>query len=115
MALKVGRERCVLSASEVLCLCFALALADENSTAQSGFEYHKEVWPPDWHDGLTMLLASLGLILAASGGIGGGGVLVPLFMLALEHNRCLYMASVKLGTPLSPLSIIDLDIVMLYS
>lgn len=30
-----------------------------------------------------VLLASLGLIVAASGGIGGGGILVPLFMLAL--------------------------------
>ncbi len=34
-----------------------------------------------------MLLASLGLIVAASGGIGGGGILVPLFMLVLERCR----------------------------
>ena len=33
---------------------------------------------------LQMVLASLGLIVAASGGIGGGGILVPLFMLVLE-------------------------------
>jgi len=36
---------------------------------------------------LQMVLASLGLIVAASGGIGGGGILVPLFMLVLELRR----------------------------
>lgn len=35
------------------------------------------------HDGLTIGLASIGLMIAASGGIGGGGILVPLFMLVL--------------------------------
>ena len=34
--------------------------------------------------GAKILLASLGLVVAASGGIGGGGILVPLFMLALD-------------------------------
>ncbi|CAK9087357.1 Sulfite exporter TauE/SafE family protein 2 [Durusdinium trenchii] len=62
-------------------------LLQMSSSRESGFEYHKEPFPPDWrHDGLTVLLASLGLIVAASGGIGGGGILVPLFMLALEFK-----------------------------
>ena len=53
-------------------------------------------WDPTIHDfvplllPLQMVLASLGLIVAASGGIGGGGILVPLFMLVLElcPRRC---------------------------
>ena len=54
-----------------------------NKTAGS-FGYHKPVFPMDWkHDGLTVTLAVLGLMIAASGGIGGGGILVPIYMLAL--------------------------------
>eukprot|EP00931_Biecheleriopsis_adriatica_P020952 TRINITY_DN13850_c0_g1_i5.p1 TRINITY_DN13850_c0_g1~~TRINITY_DN13850_c0_g1_i5.p1 ORF type:complete len:562 (-),score=104.99 TRINITY_DN13850_c0_g1_i5:52-1716(-) len=66
-----------------------LNTSQENALASSrfGFEYHKEPFPLDWrHDGLTVLFASIGLIIAASGGIGGGGILVPLFMLALEFK-----------------------------
>jgi len=48
------------------------------------FDYHKDLFPMDLvHDGLTIGLASIGLMIAASGGIGGGGMLVPLFMLVL--------------------------------
>ncbi|CAJ1334122.1 unnamed protein product [Effrenium voratum] len=66
-----------------------------------GFEYHKEPFPLDWrHDGVSLLLASLGLIVAASGGIGGGGILVPLFMLALESSS----RSTPLHSPISPFS-----------
>uniref|UniRef100_A0A7S4PTR2 Membrane transporter protein n=1 Tax=Alexandrium monilatum TaxID=311494 RepID=A0A7S4PTR2_9DINO len=51
------------------------------------FDYHKPAFPLDWHhDGLTILFSSLGLIIAASGGIGGGGILVPLFMLLLKFR-----------------------------
>lgn len=50
----------------------------------SGFDYHKPAFPLDWgHDGITVLLASIGLIIAASGGIGGGGILVPIFIMVL--------------------------------
>jgi len=48
------------------------------------FAYHKPLLPMDWrHDGASLALAVLGLVIAASGGIGGGGILVPLFMLVL--------------------------------
>eukprot|EP00435_Cladocopium_sp_Y103_P032780 s324_g8.t1 len=64
-----------------------VASLPSGSTLSGGFDYHKEPFPLDWrHDGLTILLASLGLVVAASGGIGGGGILVPLFMLALEFK-----------------------------
>jgi len=53
-------------------------------SADLRFQYHKAAFPLDWHhDGLSFLLASVGLIIAASGGIGGGGILVPLFILVL--------------------------------
>lgn len=35
---------------------------------------------------MTAILAALGLIVAASGGIGGGGILVPLFIVALDFK-----------------------------
>lgn len=50
----------------------------------SSFDYHKGLFPLDWRtDGVTILLACIGLMIAASGGIGGGGILVPLYMLQL--------------------------------
>lgn len=54
--------------------------------AQS-FSYHKEPFPLNWEqDGRTIALASIGLVIAASGGIGGGGILVPLFILVLGFH-----------------------------
>jgi len=58
-----------------------------NDTEMGSFSYHKPPFPLDWeHDGRTIIFASLGLIIAASGGIGGGGILVPLFMLLLKFK-----------------------------
>lgn len=48
------------------------------------FDYHKDLFPLDLHhDGFTCLIAGVGLVIAASGGIGGGGILVPIYMLVL--------------------------------
>jgi len=45
------------------------------------------VWPLAWDpDGHTIILAALGLMIAAGGGIGGGGILVPLYMLVLHFR-----------------------------
>ena len=44
---------------------------------------HKPLWPLNWRDISTFIVAILALFIAAGGGIGGGGVLVPLFILAL--------------------------------
>lgn len=44
---------------------------------------HKDLWPLDWRDVVTFVVAVLALFIAAGGGIGGGGVLVPLFILVL--------------------------------
>jgi len=58
---------------------------DDEDRGRRDFDYHKEAWPLVFNpDGLTFLLASLGIIIAAAGGIGGGGILVPLYMLVLR-------------------------------
>ena len=42
---------------------------------------HKSLFPLNFEDVVGTILVSLGLLIAASGGIGGGGILVPLFIL----------------------------------
>jgi uncharacterized membrane protein YfcA len=44
---------------------------------------HKPLPPLDSTDKLGFLLAALGLVIAAGGGIGGGGVLVPIYILVM--------------------------------
>lgn len=50
----------------------------------SDFAYHKDLLPLDSWDGAAAVFASLGLIIAAGGGIGGGGILVPIYILVLS-------------------------------
>lgn len=44
---------------------------------------HKPFWPLDWRDLVGYGFAALSLFIAAGGGIGGGGILVPLYILVL--------------------------------
>lgn len=46
-------------------------------------EDHKRFFPLDRRDGLAAAFAALALFIAAGGGIGGGGVLVPIFIIVL--------------------------------
>lgn len=48
---------------------------------------------------MTLVLATLGLIIAAVGGIGGGGVMVPLYTLVLRFTP-------KYAVPLSNITIL---------
>ncbi|KAL3803860.1 hypothetical protein HJC23_004022 [Cyclotella cryptica] len=45
--------------------------------------HHKPLLPLSPNDHLGFLLATLGLMIAAGGGIGGGGVLVPIYILIM--------------------------------
>ena len=45
---------------------------------------HKPLFPFSTRDALGFFLASLGLMMAAGGGIGGGGILVPIYILVLQ-------------------------------
>lgn len=47
---------------------------------------HKPLFPLNYRDGLALVFASVALFVAAGGGIGGGGVLVPLFILGLRKS-----------------------------
>lgn len=49
-------------------------------------EEHKPLFPLDWTDYLGFVCASFGLMLAAGGGIGGGGMLVPLYILIMGFS-----------------------------
>ena len=47
---------------------------------------HKNLIPLNDSDMIGSLLVILGLMLAASGGIGGGGILVPLLIIVFKFN-----------------------------
>jgi hypothetical protein len=49
---------------------------------QQGDGSHKPLWPLDARDGSALVLATLGLVIAAGGGIGGGGPWWCLFKVA---------------------------------
>ena len=47
---------------------------------------HKDLFPPDKSDVLGFICATLGLMVAAGGGIGGGGILVPILILVMGFS-----------------------------
>jgi hypothetical protein len=49
--------------------------------------HHKLLWPLNAQDAVVFLGASVIIFLAAGAGIGGGSVLVPLFLLAGGKNQ----------------------------
>jgi hypothetical protein len=49
--------------------------------------WHKPLFPMDATDYAGVFCAALGLILASGGGIGGGGMLVPLYVLVMVRRR----------------------------
>ena len=64
---------------------------------------HKDLFPLDASDYWGIVLVSLGLVIAASGGIGGGGILVPLFILVFGFSP-------KHAIPLSNFTIVGSSI-----
>jgi hypothetical protein len=46
---------------------------------------HKDLYPLDSTDYFGFLCATFGLILASGGGIGGGGMLVPIYVLVMVN------------------------------
>ena len=67
-------------------------------TTESSYE-HKDLFPLNNSDYYGTILCILGLMIAASGGIGGGGILVPLLILVFNFSP-------KLAIPLSNFTIL---------
>ncbi|CAM9577491.1 unnamed protein product [Scytosiphon promiscuus] len=61
-------------------------------------KWHKDLLPLDKWDIATFILAAVGLMIAAAGGIGGGGILVPIYILVLRFSP-------KYAVPLSNMTI----------
>ena len=59
---------------------------------------HKDLWPLSSQDVFGLGLSIAGLMIAAGGGIGGGGILVPLYILVLQFHP-------KYAIPLSNITI----------
>jgi uncharacterized membrane protein YfcA len=57
-----------------------------SSHRQLRSKHHKSLLPLDNTDRLGFFFATLGLMIAAGGGIGGGGVLVPIYILIMEFS-----------------------------
>lgn len=55
-------------------------------SSHHGHYWHKPLHPIDGWDVTGVGLACIGLMIAAAGGIGGGGILVPLFILVLGFD-----------------------------
>lgn len=61
--------------------------------------HHKDLFPLNNNDIIGTILCVVGLMIAASGGIGGGGILVPLLILVFEFTP-------KMAIPLSNFTIL---------
>lgn len=67
------------------------------------FQQHKDLFPMDSRDFWGTVTVTLGLLVAAAGGIGGGGILVPLLILV-------YGFAPKYAVPLSNFTIVGSSI-----
>ncbi|CAN0040833.1 unnamed protein product, partial [Hapterophycus canaliculatus] len=70
---------------------YEAAAADAASEEHGGSHHHGHYWhkplhPIDGWDITGVGLACIGLMIAAAGGIGGGGILVPLYILVLGFD-----------------------------
>lgn len=59
------------------------ARADGSAQPRAQAQQHKPLWPLSSWDVAGIGAAALALLLAASGGIGGGGILVPVYLMIL--------------------------------
>ena len=60
---------------------------------------HKALFPLSVRDMIGFSVAAIGLMISAVGGIGGGGILIPIFILIMDFSP-------KLAIPLSSISIL---------
>ena len=53
---------------------------------KTSHKHHKKLLPLDASDKVGFFCATIGLMIAAGGGIGGGGVLVPIYILVMKFS-----------------------------
>ena len=78
-------------------LAFVLGIA--SGTVGQDADDHKDLVPLEWTDVGGITLLGLVTLIAAGGGIGGGGVLVPILILVMNF-------SMKAAIPLSSVTIL---------
>lgn len=112
MKIEMVKVRPVLVIYSVVAIAVIAALCSEigRDTAvdlgrrlSETYQQHKDLYPMDASDYWGTLFVVLGLLVAASGGIGGGGILVPLLILV-------YGFSPKYAVPLSNFTIVGSSI-----
>lgn len=64
----------------------AAAAGSHSNSLAGGVGQHKSLWPLAPTDWLGLGAAAAALALAASGGIGGGAILVPLYLMVLGER-----------------------------
>ncbi|CAN0127119.1 unnamed protein product [Pylaiella littoralis] len=86
-------------------LLLAVANSDEDAIDEFGYQdtaedphWHKRLLPLNAWDLMSIALAAVGLMIAAAGGIGGGGILVPIYILVAQFRP-------KYAVPLSNVTI----------
>lgn len=93
----------------VLFLCIVLnevnkeSFFDSSRRLTSPISQHKALFPLDNSDYYGIIFTIIGLLVAASGGIGGGGILVPILILIFEFSP-------KHAIPLSTFTIVGSSI-----
>jgi uncharacterized membrane protein YfcA len=75
------------------------SITSSSTRALLEYAYHKDLFPLNSSDYIGTTLCIVGLMIAASGGIGGGGILVPLLILVFGFSP-------KLAIPLSNFTIL---------
>ena len=92
--LLTGRQSALMMA---FTLVFVLGVA--SGTVGQDADDHKDLTPLEWTDVGGITLLGLVTLIAAGGGIGGGGVLVPILILVMNF-------SMKAAIPLSSATIL---------
>ena len=81
----------------------SLTESGDASASSQNRMHHKPLFPMDWADIWGTVLVSMGSMIAASGGIGGGSILVPLLILIFDFHP-------KYAIPLSNFTIVGSSI-----
>ena len=72
-------------------------MLEEMFNATTVAHFHKPFWPPNETDYVGFLFTGIGLMICAGGGIGGGGLLVPIYIFLMDFSPKSAIVSVENG------------------